>query len=172
MLVTPFVLGRSFGISFFGVVGAGTASGVTAPADPQVLQVSQLLCLLKRPFNCDHKPSWQLPQPDEHPPHVAAGTCQDWTGAGAQADSQQDFLPKLPLKRVQRPLLPPESPHAEQQPPPQLEPVDTTAGIGAGASFAGAGSAPAIQAEVSINKVAFTITNLRESSVARVRGHS
>jgi hypothetical protein len=79
-------------------------------------------------------------------------------------------LAKLPFKRVQRPLFPHESPHAAAHS--QLEPVDTTAGTGAGASFAGAGSAPAIQAEVSMNKVAFTITNLRERSGARVQGHS
>jgi hypothetical protein len=139
VLVTPpVVLGRSFGISFFGVAGVGTTSGAAEPVVPHVLQVSQLLCLLKLPFKRDHKPLWPLSQPDEHPPQVAAGMCQEraglhvlQAGAGAQSGSQQDFLAKLPLKRVHRPFFAHESPQAEQHPPPQLEPVDTTAGIGA-----------------------------------------
>jgi hypothetical protein len=85
-------------------------------------------------------------------------------GAGAQqvgAVSQQLLL--WPRNREKKPDLPQQasSPHDVAQPPqvePQEEPVETTAGAGAAATGA---SAPAIQAEVSMNNAAFTVSNLR-----------
>ncbi len=74
---------------------------------------------------------------------------------------QLDFL-KPDFKRDQRPGLEQESLAQVEHPPPQLEPVETTAVVVAGAaSLVGARSAPAIMAEVSMNNVAFTVTNLR-----------
>jgi hypothetical protein len=90
-------------------------------------------------------------------------------GAGAQAGAQvgaalQQSSPllKRPFKRENKPGLEHPLSQAVAHPPPQLDPDETTAGAGAGATAACAGSAPTIQAEVSMNNVAFTITSLRK----------
>lgn len=115
----------------------------------------------------------------------AAGAGSQQAGlAGAQAGSQQSSRWNLLFTRLTRLakifFRPPAqgsqqaSPQVEPQPP-QVLPLETTAGAaGAAGALAagGAGSAPASQAEVSITNAAFTLkTSIRELS-ARVPGQS
>src|SRR5437899_9593377 len=61
-------------------------------------------------------------------------------------------MPRIPENQLRRPQ--PQELSQEEQPPPQHDPVDTTGAAATGAACAG--SAPAIQADVSNRYAAFT----------------
>jgi hypothetical protein len=158
--VTPPFGGKVLGISFFGAsFGAGIASAAGA-AEAQS-QHSLAPCLPRK-----REKSPARLQPVSQVLQVGAGA-QVFTGAhvgaGAQqvvASQPQALLCELHLSRENRLGLAHESQVAPQlapQLPLEQDGPETTAGAG----VAGAASAPAIQAEVSMNNAAFTITNLR-----------
>ncbi len=146
------------------------------PQLEQTVSQPQLLCLLNLDFKRDQRPTRPLPQGLQVGAGAQTGAALQTgagggggggrgAGAGAQeatgAQPQPELLWKLARKRDHSPCLRAQgSSQTVPQPPPHEELVETTAGAGAGASLAGTGSAPTIQAEVSIIIATFTVINL------------